>query len=571
MLAHSRTTLAALTLLLALSWCAGMFGRGYWTPDEPREADIAWRMSWQADKAVPLLAGEAFCEKPPLTYWVAALPIRLWGPAAWAARLPNFLYALITALAVGCLAARAIGREAALIGAAAVSTLLLSYQVAIWLATDAALLAATAVALLGFHQGFYADHTRQRWLGYTLMHAALGVGFLSKSAAAWMVPALAIAVLIIWEKRWRELLRFELYAGLLVQAALILTWVAFVYFGPDGLAHLKVFFWNNLVGRFAHVDAPAELQYAVAHRNSPGKYFLEMPIYLFPWGFCVLAAFARTWRQRPVPAAVRFAIAASLPSLLVLSLAATARNIYFAPALVGIGLLLSWWIGEAKAQPRPWDIRALRATAAILLMSAAVLALAVVIIAADAWQLMPRPVMYVLISAVGLSVSGYFAWRAWPSAATPAISVRRLFVAYAALLIGPLPQIYAQVDAWQDLESIARAVRHDAAGSPLALIHPDETTRAIIDMYASTTVSIIDGATDTWPAKIQEFGATHAHGLLLQQLPGRAPPRSAFLARFYRAPRDTPSTDQGQLGKVIGNYQLPNGRRYVLLEPAVGF
>jgi hypothetical protein len=111
-------------------------------------------------------------------------------------------------------------------------------------------------------------------------------------------------------------------------------------------------------------------------------------------------------------------------------------------------------------------------------------------------------------------------------------------------------------------------VRHDAAGSPLALIHPDETTRAIIDMYASTTVSLIDGPTDTWPAKIQEFAATHAHGLILQQLPGRAPPRGVFLARFYRAPRDTPGAAQAQLGKVIGNYQLPNGRRYVLLEPA---
>jgi 4-amino-4-deoxy-L-arabinose transferase-like glycosyltransferase len=566
MLRHSRVTLMVLTLLLTLSWCAGMFGRGYWTPDEPREADIAWRMSWQLDKAVPLLAGQAFCEKPPLTYWIAALPIRLWGPAAWAARLPNLLYALITALSVAWLAARAVGRDAALIGAAAVSTLLLSYQVAIWLATDAALLAATAVALLGLHQGFYAGNRRQRVLGYTLMHAALGVGFLSKSAAAFMVPALAIAVLIVWEKRWRELLRWELYAGLLVQAALILTWVGFVYFGPDGLAHLKVFFWNNLVGRFAHVDAPAELQYAVAHRNVPGKYFLEMPIYLFPWTFAVLAALGRAWRQRPLPPAVRFAIAASLPSLLVLSLAATARNIYFAPALVGLGLLLSWWVSESAAQPRPWDVRALRATAATLLISALILALAVVIIGLDSWQVMPRRVIFICVSAVGLSVSVYCAGRAWPSAKTPAHSVRALFIAYSALLIGPLPQIYAQVDAWQDLESIARAVRHDLAGNPLALLHPDETTRAIIDMYTSTSVTLIDGAMETWPAKIRDFAGSHAQGLVLEQLPGRGPPRSAFLSRYVRAPKDTPA--QEPPGKVIGRYQLPNGRRYVLLEPA---
>src|ERR1700743_3026117 len=87
--------LGLIVLALLLCWSVGMFGRGFWTPDEPREADIAWRMSGQPDKAVPLLAGEAFCEKPPLTYWLAAAPIKLFGNAAWSARLPNLLYAAL--------------------------------------------------------------------------------------------------------------------------------------------------------------------------------------------------------------------------------------------------------------------------------------------------------------------------------------------------------------------------------------------------------------------------------------------------------------------------------------------
>src|SRR6202041_1815282 len=109
---------------LLLAWCVGMFARGYWTPDEPREADIAWRMSWQADKAVPLLAGDPFCEKPPLTYWLAAVPMGFWGEQAWIARLPNLLYAVITALSVGFLAARSARRFAGVGGAASVSTFL---------------------------------------------------------------------------------------------------------------------------------------------------------------------------------------------------------------------------------------------------------------------------------------------------------------------------------------------------------------------------------------------------------------------------------------------------------------
>src|SRR6202451_2827495 len=133
LLKQLRSPPALLSAALLLIWCVGILGRGYWTPDEPREADIAWRMSWQLDKAVPLLAGEAFCEKPPLAYWVAGASIRAFGSAAWSARLPNLLYALIAALGVGLLARRSVGREAGLAAAAALATFLLSYQVLVWL------------------------------------------------------------------------------------------------------------------------------------------------------------------------------------------------------------------------------------------------------------------------------------------------------------------------------------------------------------------------------------------------------------------------------------------------------
>ena len=483
-------------------WCVGILGRGYWTPDEPREADIAWRMSWQADKAVPLLAGEAFCEKPPMMYWLAAVPIRLFGAAAWAARLPNLLYAMITALGVGLLALRSAGRIAAVVAAAAVSTFLLSYQVAIWLATDAPLLAAVSIALLGAYQGFYATQTRERLRGYLLMHAALGLAFLCKSAVAWMVPALAIVTLAVWEKRWRELLRWELYAGLVLQAAMIGVWIWFVYVGNEGLAHLKVFFWNNLVGRFTRIDAPNELQYAAAHRNSPGKYLIELPVYLFPWTLLVLAALRRAWQHRKTAfddyRPVRFALAASLPPLVILSMAATARNIYLAPALPGAALLLAWWARDGSASMDRWDIRALRATSVLLLLAVVVFAAALTLVAADGWNTMNSHAAFIAISVVGLIAAASLALHAWTTARNRAWRAQwSLLLAYCALLVGPASQVYARVDTWQDLGSIARAIQRDAVAKPLILFAPDETTRAMIDMYARTTVSLIPGPVDS--------------------------------------------------------------------------
>jgi 4-amino-4-deoxy-L-arabinose transferase-like glycosyltransferase len=552
---------------LLLMWCVGLFGRGYWTPDEPREADLAWRMSWQAQKAVPLLAGEAFCEKPPLTYWLAALPIRLMGTHAWSARLPNLLYALMTAITVGVLARRSVGRAAGWVGAATMSTFLLSYQVAIWLATDAPLLAAVSLALLGAYQGFYATHRRERLRGYLVMHVALGLGFLCKSAVAWMVPVLTLITLVIWERRWRELLRWELYCGLLLQAAMIFTWVWFVYAGPEGAAHLKVFFWNNLVGRFTRIDAPHELQYAAAHRNSPGKYLLELPLYLAPWTLLVIAALRQAWRRRNASfddyRPVRFALAVSLPPLAFLSLAATARNIYLAPALPGAALLLAWWAQTSRESPDRWDVRAMRATSVLLMLGVAVFAAALALTGADAWRTMTSHTGFIVMSTAGLIVAAALAWHSWRAARDRLQQAQwSLLLAYCTLLVAPASQLYARVDQWQDLGSIARAVEHDAAGRPLILFAPDETTRAIIDMYARTRAAMIPGPIDAAAVdRLRADALAAPQSLVLVQVPGH--PFS-----ITQRPDGEPGLPWREAAglKVAQYYALPHGRRYALLE-----
>lgn len=564
----------ALTVALLAAWCAGIFGRGYWTPDEPREADIAWRMSFQPDKSVPLLAGEAFCEKPPLAYWAAGGAIRLFGAGAWAARLPNLLYALITALSVGLLARRAAGPLAGTAAAAAIGTFLLSYQVAIWLATDAPLLAAVSVALLGAYQGFYALGRTGRLRGYNLMHAALACGFLSKSAVAWMVPALTLATLAVWERRWKELLRWELYAGVLIQAVIILAWVWFVYAGPDGIEHLKVFFWNNLAGRFVQVDAPQAFQYAAAHRNSPGKYFLELPVYLWPWTLLIAAAARRVWLERRAPRdemrPVRFALASALPPLLLLSVAATARNIYFAPALPGFALLLGWWYRGIQKGGDAWDRRAVRSTAALLLIAAAAFAAALIITGPGSGK------TAAVIAFLGLIASGVLAVRAASAARRGELQrgPAALLLSYCLLLAIPAIVLYGRIDAWQDLGSIGHAIGVDAAGRPLVLMTPDETTRAMIDLYARTEVDLVRAPMDASSvAQLKQALAATPDALVIVQLSGRETTDAyrriaAMLGIGVATLEQAPEWAAAAGLRVAHRYSLPNGRRYALLAPA---
>jgi 4-amino-4-deoxy-L-arabinose transferase-like glycosyltransferase len=576
-----RSPLLLLCLALVLAWSVGILGRAYWTPDEPREADIAWRMSWQSDKAVPLLAGEAFCEKPPFTYWVAGAAIRAFGKTAWAARLPNLLYAVISALGVGLLARRSAGSLAGWGAAAAMGTFLLSYQAVIWLATDAPLVAAVSVALLGVYRGFHAEDGADRLRGYTLMHAALAIGFLSKSAAAWMVPVLTLATLIVWERRWRELLRWELYAGLAVQAVLILGWVGFVYRGEHGLEHLKVFFWNNLAGRFTHVDAPEDLQYAAGHRNSPGKYLLELPTYLWPWIFLVAAAVRRAWLERRAPPAearpVRFAVACIVPTLVLLSVAATARNVYLAPAMPGFALLVGWWLAQSVRNHDAWDLRAVRITAVLLLLAALLLAAVLAIVSADSSMGPVGSAVLAVVGALGVIAAAVLALLAEAAARRGKMlpGPYLLLLAYCSLLALPAAAIYRAVDGWQDLPSIGRALGSDSAGAPLLLMAPDETTRAFVDMFARTDAYPVEGPLDDrTTGRLKAALAARPAALVFAQWPGRnMTPTIRRVAQVLGIAIDPalPQSSEPAWASAAGLavmrvYALPNGRRYALLQ-----
>ena len=574
-LSTHRTALGLICIALLAGWCVGMFGRGYWTPDEPRESDISWRMSWQADAAVPLLAGEAFCEKPPLTYWLAGASIRIFGDAGWAARLPNLIYAILTTLSVAWLARRLAGTIAATAAAAASATFLLSYQVAIWLATDAPLLAAVALALAGAYAGFHPQSARERLLGYTLMHVALALGFLAKSAAAWIVPVLSLATMIIWERRWRELLRFELWIGLPLQALIIGAWVWSVYAGPQGPEHLRVFFWNNLAGRFANIDAPGSLQYTTGHRNFPGKYLLEMPIYLFPWTLLVIAAGVRAWQKRAALAQsdqpiLRWALAAALPGLLLLSVAATARNIYVAPLLPAVALLLGWWVRGIIASPAPADTLALRATAILLLLATLAAAATLALGSIDATS--------ATITALSAGLAGALLVRAWRAAGRlqPAEALLALLLAYCSLLTGPASQAYRTVDRWQDLASVGRELKADLASAPLVLLAPDETTRAWVDQYVNTDVAraplpLDDATASQLTVWMSGGGGRHA----LVQLEGRAMTRqlqslgkTLGISRLEATVPAAPAWIGAAHLRIEKKYALPNGRRYALLALA---
>lgn len=556
-----------LVVLLAVAppLLLGLFARSIWTPDEPREIALAWNIAQQHDKAVPSLAGEPFSEKPPLTYWLAGASMQAFGKSAAAARIPNLAYALLGTFAVALLArgllrsAGRAGAEAALgaaVAGVAFGTMELSWQVQIWLASDAPLLAGTSVALLGAWQGLDAPPGRSKLTGYALMHAGMLLGFFSKNLIGWIIPGLALLGFLAWEQRWRELQRWELWAPLAVQAAAILAWVMAVADHANGARLLRIFFVDNLLGRFLPI--PGEVTYHTAHRNWPGKYLVELPYYLLPWTLLALAAARRAWRavREPGPArpAWRFALCIVLPNLALLSVSTTARGVYFAPLLAGMAAILGLWSVEHLGEPDLFERRCLALTLALLAVICLALPTAAVI-AIPEFDLSP---LFAVLASGGLlaaSVGLYLAaqrQRAGTYVAAQACG----YAAYVATLCSAGVALIAVGNAVQRLERVGAAVAEEVAqGTRVALLRPDETIRAVLEYHEGLVL----------PSLEDEPGVRAALA---------ADPQLRLLAKLPRAG----GQQQGFLDDVAARFgviverriEIPHGRRYAVLARPPG-
>jgi Dolichyl-phosphate-mannose-protein mannosyltransferase len=526
-----RWPLVVLAVFLPL-WCVGTLYRDSWTPDEPREADIVRHMQSQSDRALPNFAGAPFLEKPPLTYWVAAEANALFGDSIRASRVPNIVYAAITMLAIGALAFSMAGGEAALLASLLTGSTFLILRVSIWLAPDACLMAGCTLALLGAYLGYTARPGIAKLSAYTLMHVAAAIAFMAKSAPGWIVPALALFTLIAWERRWSELRRPELYAGLLLQALIIVPWIVSVWRRPDGLHAFRVLFLDNLGGRFTTMTSADGLGYSSGHPNWPGRYLVELPFSLMPWTFLVIGALRSAWtkyRGGTLSTPWRFAIASSVPFIIVLSVASTARDIYAAPAVPGLMLLASLWAFELDSSQF-----ALKATRVLVLFVGVVIAGATAFVARD-----------LLFAALIALIAILFPMKA--RQLDPLVSLVTIAAGFVVALVLGSVSTFPTIDRWQDLASIARAIHRDSEGKPLALYRPDETTLAMLDDSLRDLPTSLR-ATDAVPA----WFCTHPDGLLLVMPPGQT------------------SLERGGIAKPLQRYELPYGRRYALMGPLSG-
>jgi 4-amino-4-deoxy-L-arabinose transferase-like glycosyltransferase len=281
-------TLPLVALLAAALLGASLSGYRFLDPDEGRNGEIAREMMESNDYVVPHLNGLPYLDKPIVYFAAAAAAMELLGPTERAARLPAWVFTLVSLVIVGLWARRRWGPDAGWLVVMALATMPLVSGYSRTVIFDSALAACVTAAVLWLWDG----RPRLAW-------TAIGVGVLVKGPIAIAIPLLAVVpAALVTGRGVRPLFPV---AGLAAFFAVTLPWfIAVSLRHPEFPRYVFVeeTFQRVTTGRF--------------HRYGPPWYYL--PILLvgaFPWVVPALArvrAWRATWQARRVDAAAADAV-----------------------------------------------------------------------------------------------------------------------------------------------------------------------------------------------------------------------------------------------------------------------
>lgn len=195
--------------------------RGLNEPDEGRYAEVGREMAASGDWLVPRFNGIEHLSKPPVTYWLIALSIKVFGVNEWAARLPAALGALATALAVALMVTRAGGEEAGLWAAVVLLSCAQFFLVARLITTDMMVTCFAAWSVWALWRWY--DSSDRSFGKIMWFYIFLGLGMMTKGPPAVIPPLLAVAGLC-WRNRDLKLRQLCWGRGLLIFLAIGLPW-----------------------------------------------------------------------------------------------------------------------------------------------------------------------------------------------------------------------------------------------------------------------------------------------------------------------------------------------------------
>jgi 4-amino-4-deoxy-L-arabinose transferase-like glycosyltransferase len=389
---------AALLLLVGL-------GRvDAWAPDEPRYLQVSEEMRaaphGATSRLVPHLNGRAYDQKPPLYFWLAALAGAPAGRVSEAAaRLPSAVAGVALVALTLAIGTRLLGWRTGLLGAAILLTTFEFAHLARRVQLDVVLALLETAALALFWRVDRGIGRRAPQVA--ALHLCLGLAVLTKGPVGFLVPILAIATYLAWERRLRDLPKSVPLWALALSLGPGLAWIAAAA-RVSGGGFAAGALGENLVGRF----------FAGTSHDRPFYYYAyQLPVDFLPWtllapalwlaGRRIFARPARATdaadrradapdaaadraalaargerRHQSVQRAWRFLLAIVGTSVVFFSLSSGKRGLYLLPAFPALAILLADALGRELAGrmklPRVLAAGLVAGTVAVLAVGVAV-------------------------------------------------------------------------------------------------------------------------------------------------------------------------------------------------------
>lgn len=305
-------------------------------PQEGRYAEIPRQMLAENSWLIPRLHGQDYLDKPPLFYWSIMASYQILGIRDVSARFVAGLIGVLTVLVTYLWGSRAFGGRAGFYGALALCVMPGFLYRGRMLTFDTLLMLWVAAGLAAGHLALVAGRGARGW--WIASAVACGLGLLTKGPVALVLIAVPLFVLG-WIDRRVARPGWIAWVGYgLVAVGLAAPWYAAVIVQRPEFA--TSFFWQHNVVRFL---APFD------HAKPAWYYLPGLMLGLLPW-WPVLFGLSGNLLDRSGeaaarrPAALGFALLASLWTVAFFSAAGCKRPTYLLPALPPLALAIGWFV-----------------------------------------------------------------------------------------------------------------------------------------------------------------------------------------------------------------------------------
>ena len=278
---------AGLVLSLLAAWLLCTLAvRPLMLPDEGRYTAVAWEML-HGHLLVPTLYGLPYFHKPPLTYWVNAAALELFGAQEFAARAAPALGGWLMGVGLWWEVRNRQGPMSAQWALAVLATMPFFFLGAQFANHDMLVAGCITLSVVCARQAARRPHA----LGWVVgAWAAAAAGVLAKGLIGIALPALAVFPVLLWRRDWQAVLCLLHPAGWVVFAAIALPWFVEMERRFPGFA--DYFIVEQHVRR-----------YTTAAFNNPQPFWFfpaTLALLALPWTLWVIPAVHATRGIRPL-------------------------------------------------------------------------------------------------------------------------------------------------------------------------------------------------------------------------------------------------------------------------------